>query len=186
VVETRASAPQTLTDSIHIALDEMLKALEESIAGLDDTQLWSHPIEGRHSIGTIALHVFGNIDWHACYFQVGTFALDRAQHDRFGVYGRPLEDYTDLSDVPGATEIQAQLHTLQDAVLQTLDGATDRELYGPRHGEGTYWWRQHRRLSIDAYHRVVWHANAHIRQIWCLRGAMGAVDREHYPQQFWH
>jgi hypothetical protein len=186
VYEAMASKPRTLAENIHIALDEMFKALETSIAGLSDAQLWSHPIEGRHSIGTIVLHVFGNIDWHASYFQVGTFALDREQHDRFGVYGRPLEDYTNLTDVPGLQHISAQLQVLKTAVSQTLDGVTDRDLYGPRYGEQTYWWKQHGRLSLDAYHRVVWHANAHIRQIWCLRGAMGAVDREHFPRQFWH
>lgn len=186
VIEAIASKPRTLAESIHIALDEMFKALETSIAGLTDEQLWSHPIEGRHSIGTIVLHVLGNIDWHACYFQVGTSALDREQHERFSVYGRPIEEYTDLSDIPGVQSIETQLRTLKAAVFQTLEGIADRDLYSPRYGEQTYWWKEHRRLSIDAYHRVVWHANAHIRQIWCLRGAMGAVDREHYPQQFWH
>ena len=181
-----ASKPQTLAESIHIALDEMFKALETSISGLSDDQIWSHPIEKRHSIGTIVLHVFGNIDQHASYLQVGRFALDREQHDRFSVYGSSLEDYTNLTDVPGVKEIRAQLQTLQAAVLETLDGITDRDLYSPRFSAQTYWWQQHERVSIDAYHRVVWHANAHIRQIWCLRGAMGAVDREHFPAQFWH
>ena len=180
------SKPRTLAESIHIALDEMFKALETSIAGLSDAQIWSHPIEGRHSIGTIVLHVLGNIDRHACRFQVGTFALDPDQHDRFSVVGRPIEDYTDLTDVPGVQDIRSQLQTLKAAALQTLDGVTDSDLYSPRYGEQTYWWKQRGRMSIDAYHRVVWHANAHIRQIWCLRGAMGAVDREHFPRQFWH
>ncbi|MBN1579913.1 MAG: DinB family protein [Anaerolineae bacterium] len=181
-----ASKPRTLAESVHIALDEMFKALETSMAGLSDEQMWSHPIDGRHSIGTIILHVFGNIDQHASYIQVGTLALDREQHDRFSVNGRPLEDFLNLTDVPGVQEIEAQLQTLKAAVFQTLDGVTDRDLYSPRYGEQTYWWTQHRRLSIDAYHRVVWHANAHVRQIWCLRGVMGAVDREHFPRQFWH
>ena len=184
--ETMPSKPRTLVESICIALDEMLKALETSIAGLSDAQMWSHPIEGRHSIGAIVLHVYGNIDLHACRFQVGTFALDRKQHDRFDFYDKPVEDYKDLADVPGAHEVRVQLQTLKAAVLKTLDGVTDRDLYSPRYGGQTYWWKQHGRLSLDAYHRVVWHANAHIRQIWCLRGAMGAVDREHYPAQFWH
>jgi hypothetical protein len=39
---------------------------------------------------------------------------------------------------------------------------------------------------IVAYHRVTWHANAHIWQIWCLCGAMGTVDHERFPRQFWH
>lgn len=181
-----ASKPRSLAESVLIALDEMFKALETSLAGLSDAQMWSFPIEGRHSIGTIILHVFGNIDRHACYFQTGAFALDREQHDQFAVSDRPLEDYRGLTEVPAVEDIQAQLETLRAAVFQGLHGVTDRDLYSPRYGEQTYWWQQHRRLSIDAYHRVVWHANAHLRQIWCLRGAMGAVDGEHFPRQSWH
>jgi hypothetical protein len=181
--QTQASKPGTLAESIHIALDEMFKALETSVAGLSDAQLWSRPIEGRNRICDIVLHVLENIDRHACYFQVGTWALNREQHERFASGAWPPEDGVEL---PGVQDLMSGMRTLQAAVFQTLEGITDRELYSPRFGEGTYWWKQHGRLSIDAYHRVVWHANAHIRQIWCLRGAMGAVDREHFPGQFWH
>ena len=184
--EAQASKPRALAESTQIALDEMFKALETSIVGLSDEQLWSHPIEGRHSIGGILLHVLENIDRHASYFQVGNWALDPEQHQRANFYGKPLEDSEDPAEFPGVQNARAQLQTLQAAVYQTLEGVTDRDLYSPRFGEQTYWWEQHRRLSIDAYHRVVWHANAHIRQIWCLRGVMGAVDRDHFPSQFWH
>ena len=184
--KAQASKPRTLSESIHIALDEMLKALETSIAGLSNAQLWSHPIEGRHNIGEIVLHVLENIDRHACYFQVGTWALDHEQHERNDFHARPVEDGADLGDVPGVEELSAQVRTLKAAVFRTLEGITDRELYSPRYGEQTYWWQQRGRLSIDAYHRVIWHANAHTRQIWCLRGAMGAVESDHFPRQFWH
>ena len=182
----KPSKPRTLAESMQIAVDEMFKALETAIAGLSNSQLWSHPLEGRLSIGAILLHILENIDRHACYFQVGAWTLDQEQHERSNFYGKPLESETNLVDAPGTQEILAQVQKLKAAVLHTFDGITDRELYSPRYGEQTYWWKQHGRLSIDAYHRVVWHANAHIRQIWCLRGAMGAVDREHFPQQFWH
>jgi hypothetical protein len=183
--KAQSSKPRTLAESIQIALDEMFKALETSIEGLSDAQLWSHPIQGRHSIGGILLHVLENIDRHACYVQVGNWALNPEQHRRAN-FGKPPEDEAALPDVPGVQDLIEQVQTLRTAVLQTLEAATDRDLYSPRYGEQTYWWKQHHRLSIDAYHRVVWHANAHIRQIWCLRGAMGAVDREHFPRQFWH
>lgn len=136
--------------------------------------------QGAAQPGTLVLHVLGNVDRHACYFQVGTFALDR------GIYDRPIEDYADLTLVPGVQDVLGKLQMLRAAVFQTLAEATDRDLYSPRYGERIYWWKQHRRLSLDAYHRVVWHASAHIRQIWCLRGAMGAFDSEHFPRQFWH
>jgi hypothetical protein len=182
--EPMASKPKDLMDGLRIALDEMFQALEEAIAGLSDEQVWSTPIERRHSIGMILLHVQQNVDRHACYFQVGEYALE---HDeRYSFSGKSIEETEGLADVPSVQELRQRNQALQDRVLQTLEGTNDRELYSPRSSEGTYWWQQHRRLSIDAYHRVVWHANAHVRQIWCLRGAMGAFDREHYPRQFWH
>ncbi len=75
--KAQASKPRTLAESIHIALDEMFKALETSVAGLSDAQVWSHPIEARNTIGAIVLHVLENIDRHACYFQIGTCAGPR-------------------------------------------------------------------------------------------------------------
>jgi len=182
----QASKPRTLAEGVQIALDEMFKALETSIVGLSDAQLWSHPIEGRNNIGAIVLHVLENLDRHACYFQTGDWALDHEQHEAFRVGTAASRGRTDWTGAPGTDEMLAHVQALKSAVFQALEGVTDRELYSPRYGEQTYWWTEHRRLSIDAYHRVVWHANPHIRQIWCLRGAMGAVDREHFPQQFWH
>jgi hypothetical protein len=181
-----ASKPRTLAEGIQIALDEMFKALETSIAGLSDAQVWAHPVENRNNVGFILLHVLENIDRHACYFQTGEWALDHEQHKPILAGGGQSADRADWTGAPGVQKLSAHVHILKSAVLRTLEGVTDRELYSPRFGEQTYWWKQHGRLSIDAYHRVVWHANAHIRQIWCLRGAMGAVDREHFPQQFWH
>jgi hypothetical protein len=182
--EPLASKPRNLASTITIAVDEMFEALQESIAGLNDDQVWSHPIERRHSIGMIVLHVQENVDQHACYVQVGHRALE---HDaRFAMYGRPVEELMHLEDVPGVDELRRRNETLREAVFEILQATHDRELYSPRYGEQTYWWQEHRRLSIDAYHRIVWHANAHVRQIWCLRGAMGAFDGAHFPRQFWH
>ena len=52
-----ASTPGSdLRESLHIMLDEMLKALEESFCGLTDEQLWFEGIEGRNRIGSILMH----------------------------------------------------------------------------------------------------------------------------------
>lgn len=182
--EPQASKPRDLVETIRIALDEMLAALAESITGLTNDQVWAHPIEGRHSMGLIVLHLQENIDTHACYFQVGKQALN---HDeRFDFYGKRVAAFMALENVPDIDELRQRNETLRDAVFKTLEDVEDATLYTARHGEQTYWWQQHRRVSIDAYHRVVWHANAHIRQIWCLRGAMGAYDDTRFPRQFWH
>ena len=180
----QASKPRDLVGNIRIALDEMLAALEESIDGLTNDQVWDHPVERRHSIGLIMLHVQENIDTHACYIQVGRHALEHEA--RFDFYGKPVAEFMVLENAPDVDELRRRNEMLRAAVLETLGGVTDETLYTARHGEQTYWWQQHRRVSIDGYHRVVWHANAHIRQIWCLRGAMGASDDTHFPRQFWH
>jgi len=181
--EVTASKPRTLVDSVRIALDEMFEAFMESTSTLTTDQVWSHPIERRHSIGVIVMHVQENIDRHACFFQVGKYALE---HDeRFAIYGKPLGDFLEIERAPKAEELRERSETLRLAVLQTLDGVEDVELYTPRFGGQTYWWQQHQRTSIDAYHRVVWHGNAHIRQLWCLRGAMGAFGPDTFPRQFW-
>ncbi|MBN1866665.1 hypothetical protein JW916_05190 [Candidatus Sumerlaeota bacterium] len=179
-----ASKPRSLVEGVRIALDEMFCALEECIAGLTSDQVWAHPIDRRHSIGMIVLHVQENIDRHARYFQVGRWALE---HDaRFEFYGKPVEDFMDLEDLPEIDVLRERTGKVRDAVLETSEGVEDETLYTPRHSEQTYWWQRHQRVSIDAYHRVVWHANAHIRQIWCLRGAMGAFGPDFFPRQFWH
>jgi hypothetical protein len=182
--EARASMPRTLVEGVRIALDEMFEAFMESINTLTTDQLWSHPIEKRHSIGVIAMHVQENIDQHACFLQVGRYAL--AHDERFAIYGKPIGDFLEIERPPLAEELRQRNETLKQAVLETLDGVEDAELYTPRFGGQTYWWQQYQRTSIDAYHRVVWHANSHVRQIWCLRGAMGAFGPATFPRQFWH
>jgi len=182
--EATASMPRTLVEGVRIALDEMFEAFMESVRSLSNDQLWSHPIERRHSIGVLAMHVQENIDRHACFFQVGRYAL--AHDERFAIYGKPLERFLEVDGAPGAEEIRQRNEALKQAVVATLHGVEDAELYTPRFGGQTYWWQQHRRTSIDAYHRAVWHANVHVRQIWCLRGAMGAFGPDLFPRQFWH
>lgn len=180
----KASRPKTLVEGVRIMLDEMFEALEESLAELNSEQVWSHPLEGRHSIGVIMAHLQDNIDRHACYLQVGEQALE---HDeRFAVYSKPVERFVDLENVPDVEALRRRNAVLREAVMRTLDGVEDAELYTPRFSEQTGWWQEHKRVSIDGYHRVVWHANAHLRQIWCLRGAMGAFGEKAFPKQFWH
>ena len=182
--KAKASTPRNLRENISIALDEMFKALEESFGNLTDDQFWQWAVPGRHNIVTLIMHVQENIDRHACYLQMGEWALE---HDlKFAIYGQPISDFEGLTDFPSVEEVQQRHLLLRDKVFSGLEEVTDRELFSPRCGEQDFWWQQHRRISIDAYNRVVWHANAHIRQIWLLRGALGAFGPEAFPQQFWH
>jgi len=165
-------------------LDEMLKALEESFRGLTDEQLWFDGIETRNRIGSILMHVQENVDQHACYFQTGSLALE---HDpRFDFYGKPALVFAREEELPTADEILGRHQRLRKVATAGLEGVGDEELMTARASEREYWWTQHQRKSIDAYHRVVWHANAHIRQIWLIRGHMGWFGPDVFPAQFYH
>jgi len=185
LTEILASHPSDLRRTVHIALDEMLKALEECCRGLTHQQLWFDGLENRNRIGSILLHVQQNIDCHACWFQVGEWAL--AHDPRFDFYGKPALRFSEGDDLPPAETLIERHRRLREKVFAGLAAAaSDAELFTPRAAENQYWWQQHRRTSIDGYLRVVGHANAHIRQIWLMRGAMGARGPEAFPQQFYH
>ena len=101
---------------------------------------------------------------------------------RFDLYTHGLERGDEL---PTIEEMRERHLGLRIEVLAGLaEVEDDAELYTARHGESEYWWTQHKRTSLDAYHRVVWHANSHTRQIWLIRGAIGA--RGTFPRQHYH
>jgi len=181
---TLANQPENMKDIIYVGLDEMFKALEESFADLSDDQIWANELPNRHNIGTLVLHVQENIDRHACKFQIGRFAL--VHEDRFAIFEKPLVDERRTVDLPSVEEILGRHYQLRDTVVPGLADVGDKELLEPRAGKNEYWWQQHRRNSIQGYMRVIWHANAHLRQIWAIRGAMGAYGPNGWPHQYWH
>lgn len=183
--EPLASQPQNLREAVFIALDEMLKALAECFWDLSHEQLWFEGPENRNRIGCMLLHVQQNMDCHACYFQIGQWALD--YDERFDFYGKPPLRFEPEEELPGPEELRSRHETLRAQVFAGLRvAATDEELHTPRFAEQEYWWQQHGRRSIDAYWRVIGHAQAHIRQIWLARGRMGACGDDTWPVQFYH
>jgi hypothetical protein len=183
--DPQESRPEGLKDSVRIVLDEALMALLESFHDLTDEQAWARPLPGRHNIVTLILHMQHNIDMHACFLQTGKWVL---QHDpRFDVWQRrDPGDPERQHDLPAVQTLLERQQALQSAVLAGLDQASEADLFTPRAAEAKHWWRNAKRNSLSAYLRVVCHTNAHVRQVWLLRGVMGATDAHRWPQQHYH
>ncbi len=183
--EPKASKVSGLKASLAIGLDEALTALEECIHDLTDEQVWTRPCPDRHSIGTIVMHVQHNMDAHACQLQTGQLAL---QHEeRFDIWGQPEPDLPERQkDLPSVSQMLERLRRLRQAAMAGLEAATEEDLLGVRAAGETYWWKEHRRTSADAYARVIWHTMGHVRQIWLLRGVIGLTDKDGWPQQHYH
>ena len=183
--EALPSHPSSLRETIFIALDEMLNALEECFGDLTPQQLWFQGPQNRNRVGSLLLHVQENIDCHACYFQIGEWALEH--YGRFDFHGKPPLRFQPGEALPAAAVLLERHKTLTQKVFAGLQAVgSDDVLYTPRYAEREYWWLQHRRTSVDAYLRVVGHANAHIRQIWLMRGRMAACSDGTFPHQFYH
>lgn len=172
----------TLKEAIHIGLDEALTALEESLRGLTDEQLWAFPLPDRHNITTIAMHAIENLDHYACAFQTGRWAL---QHeDRFDMWQHsPAEVRSRMTALPARDDLLNRIRAIREAAMPALEQAAEQDLLGARHVDAH--WRELSRTSADAYMRTIFHTMAHVRQICFMRGILGLSDKEGWPEQHW-
>ena len=181
----QASRPGSLQAALTIGLDEALTALEECFYDLTDEQAWAHAVPGRHNITTLVMHVLENADVHACQYQTGKLVLEHEQ--RFNVWAQVETDAPERKqDLPTVAEMRRRLQQVRDVAMSGLEGATESDLFGPRCAVDTPWWTEHHRTSGSAYTRVTWHIMVHVRQIWAMRGAMGAIDEKGWPRQHYH
>ena len=172
----------TLKEALHIGLDEALTALEESLRGLTDEQIWAFPFPDRHNVATIAMHAIENLDHYACAFQIGRWALKH--EDRFDMWQHsPAEVRDRMVNLPTYDNLLSRIRAIREAATPALEQATERDLLGPRHADD--WWKEKGRTSTDAYMRTIFHTMAHVRQIWFMRGVLGLTDKEGWPEQHW-
>jgi len=171
-------------DCLAIALDEATTALEENIYDLTDEQIWSRPIAERHSIAALVLHVLENLNFHACEVQTGEAVegvSDEGWHDMWGHSPQELDALQAGRDRPGREQMPAWLGAIRARAMDGLAAADEDDLRGAR--AGSEWSRRSQRPAGDAYTRTIFHTMAHVRQIWCLGGAMGAYGPNAWPHQ---
>ncbi len=171
-----------LKAAIAIALDEALAALGESIDGLSDEQLWAFPLPARHNIVTLAEHCIQGLDLYACEVQGAPLTFEpEARFD--ALHHSPEALRPEMHDLPTVAQEADRIERLREAVRATLEGIAPGALVAP----GRAWWFEENpgKTRADAYWRCIWHTAAHVRQIWLLRGLLGAGDDRGWPEQHW-
>ena len=171
-------------DCLSILLDETTTALEECLHGLADEQAWFRPIRERHSIGTMAMHCIESLNGFACWAQIGQgveVAAEDALFDAWSCTPEQLDQSQGGRALPGVAQIVQWVAQIREKAMQGLQQAGEEDLRGPR--VNSDWCRRTGRPAGDAYMRCLCHVMAHVRQVWCIRGAMGAFGEGDWPQQ---
>lgn len=171
---TEMTRKEILLFQLHECRNEFADALE----GLSNDQLVARPIEGRNPIGWIVCHCMKNFDFFLYATQNGRSLLSldglcagfaRYQH-------RPPGPENPPPDLSGLAEAA-------DRVFAECIGAVARLDENRFDEEAPHWMHRDDNVEHVAENcaRVINHSNAHLRQIWMLRGAIG--DAEHWPVQ---
>jgi hypothetical protein len=176
-----------LKQGICNGLDETFAALAESFAGLTDEQFNAWPIEGRNCIATIVGHCIQALDLWAVETQGRTLTYPESTH--FNIHKCPIDQVRQLYETHGphlnVADATKQAEQVRLAALEHLATIDPADLLRPT---PDCWWFEENpnRVRSDAYWRAIHHNNAHVRQIWALRGIMGLVDADQqWPRQHW-
>ncbi|MDP6361078.1 MAG: DinB family protein [Planctomycetota bacterium] len=178
----RFARDMDLVKSMRMGMDECHVALRESYADLADKEFWSYPLEGRNNIVTIIMHCLQQHDDFNGNLQ--SRLNRRARHEwhflkheeRFGLWGLPPEKLPKPGDVfPSVNEVVALHDELHENIIRNMTELPAEEFESGPAGQ----WPK----LCDMFFRGIYHVNAHIRQIWFLRGLMG-IDRRYPLQHF--
>ena len=179
--EVKQARQTDLKGSIAIGLDDVFTALEDCLCDLSDEQVAALPIPGRNNIAWIMTHTLDNLAHYANAFPSGKMPAayeERSEAWRSWTRERPKPEDT----FPTTQELLSVLADVRDAATEALSTLTGADLLAaPQHTED--FWKG--RTQADAYMRTIWHANAHLRQMWLIRGALGLTDGKAWPQQHW-
>ena len=171
-----------LKGAIAIGLDEAFTALEESFYDLSDEQMRAFAVPGHNCIAWIVMHSLQNLDEYtkARAFAEGIRAGEQSfkHEDRWDLWQYQEDERPKPTDsFPSSREALDALKAVRDSAMVNIDAATDEDLRRPVN--------DHFKVVADMYMRTIFHAMAHVRQIWLLRGALGLTDGKSWPQQHW-
>ena len=172
--ECKIAGNTHLKEAIAIGLDEAMTAFEECFYDLSDEQAWKFPISARNNIAWIVMHCLDNLDEYAVGAQTGQRLLP--DEPRWDLWQCSADQRPKPGDsFPHVREMLDLLERIRQAAtpaIEKTEEATLLEQLGPK-------------LKSGWYMRTICHTNAHVRQIWLLRGALGLTDGKSWPQQHW-
>jgi len=175
IPDHRIARAADLGRGLSIGLDEAHLALREAYEDLSDEQFHAYPVEGRQNAVSIVMHVLQQHDRFNSHLERrlrGREQLLLDQEERFDIGGAEPERLPGPEDeFPSVAEVVRAHRRLHERLLENVEAASDDDLASPGPGDRP-------RLS-DILFCAVHHANAHTRQIWHLRGVMGAGGWPH-------
>ena len=157
-------------------LREIRNEFLDALADLTQEQLTATPIEGRNPIGWIACHCLHNFDFFIHQRQTNTSLMTTdGKYGQLAKYGwsLPNED-NPPPDFAGLSNAVDEVFGACIELIEALDEEALSKL-------SPYWHHKNFESTAGNCVRVINHSNAHLRQIWLLRGAMG--DKDHWPGQ---
>jgi len=166
----------TRKEIILFQLNEIGNEFADALADLTQEQLVKQHIEYHNPIGWIACHCLNNFNFfiHLCQTKQNLLA-DGGRYEKLGKYGHnpPNEN----NPIPDFSELPKIVDEVFEACIKIIE-ALDEEAFDK---PAPYWHHRNYESTAGNCVRVINHSNAHLRQIWMLRGAMG--DKEHWPVQ---
>ena len=151
-------------------LRECRNEIANALDGLTVEQFAEQAIPGRNPIGWIVCHCMNNFDLFLHRGHTGTFILRDVGFDAFADYGSkpPRDD----NPAPDFTDLTRAADEVFRACIEVIAGLPD-DAFGEK---PPYWHHETFESTAGTCVRVINHSNAHLRQIWLLRGVMGAPD----------
>jgi hypothetical protein len=176
--EVKIASNTDLKRAIEAGLDEVLTALEESFYDLSDEQAWRFPLPGRNNIAWIVMHCLDNLDDCAVGAQTGKRLLP--EEPRWDLWQCAPEERPKPGDpFPAVSEMLGWLRQVRAAAMAALDAADEAALVAKTLSH------PQKPTRSDFTLRTICHTNAHVRQIWLLRGVMGLHGETAWPRQHW-
>jgi hypothetical protein len=180
IPKSRQASDMDLKTSMLMGIDECHIAFKEAYSDLADDQFHSYSIEGRHNIATIVVHCLQQHDEFNGNLQErrgipAKFGWQSIEHEeRFLLWGVPVDKLPKPGDdFPEVARVLAAHNELHSHIVENMTALSEDDFVSTSVGQ---WPR-----LCDMFFRGTYHVNAHIRQIWLLRGAMGVLAR--FPEQ---
>lgn len=157
-------------------LREIRNEFADALADLTHEQMIADPLEGRNPIGWIVCHCINNFDFFLYQRQLNKSLVNASdERKKFARYASnaPNQENSppDLTDLPDAFDKVCETCI---EVIESLDEEALNNL-------SPYWHHENFESTSGNCVRVINHSNAHLRQIWMIRGTLGHKD--HWPVQ---
>lgn len=148
-------------------LGECRNEFANALDGLTPEQLAAQPIPGKNSVGWIVAHCMRNFDFFLIELQTGHSRLDTAAPEiKRWQSDPPGED----NPPPDLANLARQADEQFSAAVELVERLDEDAFSRP----APAWRHELYETTAGNCVRVINHSNAHMRQIWLLRGLMEA------------